>query len=87
MEMINPFSIQGSVWILWLGLGVLLGWLDFRHKISVGYLSLASLVTVLFSFTTPLTSQVLVFLFSASIVYVLEHVHEAHKKQKQYYVH
>ena len=49
----DPFSIKGSLWILWFIIGISVLWLDLVRKIHLGFLSIAAFMTVFASFFMP----------------------------------
>jgi hypothetical protein len=84
----DPFSFQGMLWIVWILVGIFLVWIDLKHKVRVGHLSIAALITVLSSFYVAVPSQVLVFCFLSSVSLVAGHARKEHlQKFRHYYVH
>ena len=74
--------------IIWFLIGILFLWADLVHKVSLGSLSIAAVVAIFASFFLPVSSQVLVFGFSAAVLYVGAHARkEHHQKLRHYYVH
>lgn len=91
-QMVNtpegPFALMSAMWIAWFLIGIFFLWVDLVHKVSLGSLSIAAVITVFVSFFTPVSSQVLVFCFFAAMIYVGAHVRkEHHQKLRHYYVH
>jgi hypothetical protein len=84
----DPFTFQGTLWMVWFLIGIVLVWVDLKHKIRLGHLSFAALVTVLSSFYVALPSQILIFCFLSSVSLVAGHARKEHLlKFRHYYVH
>jgi len=84
----SPFTLAGSLWIVWFLIAIAFIWADLVHKVSWGALSIAAVITIFASFFVPVSSQLLVFCFFAAAIYVGTVVRrEHHQKPRHYYVH
>lgn len=85
---INPFSLTGSMWIVWFLIGISALWLDLFRKVHLGILSIAAFITVFSSFFYPLSSQLLVFGFFGLTLTAGDHAHKQHQQRmKHMFVH
>jgi hypothetical protein len=85
---INPFSITGSMWIVWFLVGILVLWIDLTRKVNLGLLSIAAFIAVFTSFHYAVSSQVLVFGFFGLALTVADHAHKQHQaRMKRWFVH
>ena len=53
----NPFSFEGSLWVVWFLIGIATLWLDLSKRVHLGLLSIAAFVAVFTSFALPVSSQ------------------------------
>ena len=85
---INPFSIAGSMWIVWFLIGISMLLIDLTRKINLGLLSIAAFIAVFASFHYTVSSQVLVFGFFGLALTVAEHAHRQHQaRMKHWFIH